>query len=154
MMPQTVLPFKLEMTNDTLTAQAGLALFGEFCQAQQLADLLDAELPAPGSGAGYRPSQFIVPLVLLLHGGGRTLEDLRELRRDAGLRELLQLAEMPSADATGNWLRRMGVVARPGGSRQALFRAQPRPPFPQSVPAPHGIDTPTYLPCRVKATGI
>lgn len=110
MMPQTVLPFKLAMTNDTLTAHAGLALFGEYCHAHQLTQLFDCELPRPGSGAGYQPSQFILPLLLLLHGGGRTLEDLRELRRDAGLRELLQLAEMPSADATGDWLRRVGAV--------------------------------------------
>jgi len=109
MMAQTVLPFKLGITNETLTAHAGLALFGEFCRAHHLSDLVDGELPAPGSGAGYHPSQFALPLVLLLHGGGRTLEDLRELRRDAGLREMLQLTEMPSADATGDWLRRMGT---------------------------------------------
>jgi hypothetical protein len=108
MMRQTVLPFKLEITKDTLTAHAGLALLGEFCQAHGLAAMLDAELPAPGSGAGYRPSQFATPLILMLHGGGRTLEDLRALRRDTGLRTLLQLRAMPSADATGDWLRRMG----------------------------------------------
>lgn len=108
MMPQTVLPFKLEMTRDTMTAHAGLALLGEFCQAHRLGGLIDEELPGPGSGAGYRPSQFVTPLVLMLHGGGRTLEDLRELRADAGLRELLGLDQMPSADATGDWLRRMG----------------------------------------------
>jgi hypothetical protein len=111
MMPQTVLPFKLAMTNDTLTAQAGLALFGEFCAAHKLPELIDATMPAPGSGRGYRPSRFVLPLLLMLHGGGRTLEDLRELRRDAGLRELLRLEEMPSADATGDWLRRMGAGA-------------------------------------------
>jgi hypothetical protein len=110
MMPQTVLPFKLEITNDTLTAHAGLALLGEYCHAHQLARLFDDELPQPGSGAGYRPSQFVMPLVLMLHGGGRTLEDLRELRRDTGLRELLCLHEMPSADATGDWLRRVGAA--------------------------------------------
>jgi hypothetical protein len=29
-MPQTVLPFKLEATDEQLTAHGGLALFGEF----------------------------------------------------------------------------------------------------------------------------
>ena len=43
----------------------------------------------------------------MLAGGGRTLEDLRALRDDEGLRALLlQLEEMPSSDATGDWLRR------------------------------------------------
>ena len=127
MMPQTVLPSKLEITRDTMTAHAGLALLGEFCQAHGLAAMLDAELPAPGSGAGYRPSQFATPLILMLHGGGRTLEDLRELRRDTGLRELLQVGAMPSADATGDWLRRMGrgpgLAALAAVNRRLLSRA-------------------------------
>jgi hypothetical protein len=37
------------------------------------------------------------------------LEDLRVLRGDGGLRSLLRLNEMPSSDATGDWLRRMGA---------------------------------------------
>jgi hypothetical protein len=34
---------------------------------------------------------------------------LRVLRGDEGLRSLLRLDEMPSSDATGDWLRRMGA---------------------------------------------
>jgi hypothetical protein len=48
-------------------------------------------------------------MVLMLAGGGRTREDLRVLRNDQGLRDLLQLKDMPSSDATGDWLRRMGA---------------------------------------------
>lgn len=70
--------------------------------------LIDHELPAPGSAAGYAPSVHVLPLILMLAGGGRTLEDLRVLRKGAGLRTLLQLEEMPSSDATGDWLCRMG----------------------------------------------
>src|SRR5450759_1640469 len=73
-----------------------------------ICSLIDHELPRPGSTAGYSPSAHVVPLVLMLAGGGRTLEDLRVLRHDEGLRSLLQLEEMPSSDATGDWLRRMG----------------------------------------------
>ena len=105
---QTVLPFKLAATDESLTAHGGLALFGEFLRAFGLGELIDHELPAPGSAAGYRPSAHVLPLVLMLSGGGRTLEDLRVLRRDEGLRHLLQLKEMPSSDATGDWLRRTG----------------------------------------------
>jgi hypothetical protein len=60
--------------------------------------LIDHELPRPGSAAGYNPSAHVLPLVLMLAGGGRTLEDLRVLRHDEGLRSLLQLEEMPSSD--------------------------------------------------------
>jgi hypothetical protein len=103
-----VLPFKLAATDETLTAHGGMALFGEYLRAMGVGSLLDHELPGPGSAAGYDPSAHALPLVLMLSGGGRTLEDLRVLRNDKGLRALLQLEEMPSSDATSGWLRRMG----------------------------------------------
>ena len=37
------------------------------------------------------------------------MEDLRQIRDDDGLREVLGLEQMPSSDATGDWLRRRGV---------------------------------------------
>jgi len=84
-------------------------LIGEYAHALDLPGVLDRELPGPGSGAGYAPSKFVMPLVLMLQGGGRSLEDLRQIREDAGLRDLLGLESMPSTDATGDWLRRTGV---------------------------------------------
>ncbi len=105
---QTVLPFTLAATDEAFTAQGGLALFGEYLRAMRVAALIDHELPAPGSAAGYAPSVHSLPLILMLAGGGRTLEDLGVLRKDNGLRALLQLTEMPSSDATGDWLRRLG----------------------------------------------
>lgn len=106
---QTVFPFKLAATDDSLTAQGGLALFGEYVRALSVRDAIDHELPRPGSAVGYSPSAHVLPLVLMLAGGGRMLEDLRVLRGDEGLRSLLGLNEMPSSDATGDWLRRMGA---------------------------------------------
>ena len=108
MIKQSVLPFKLEMTKDLITSHAGLALFGEFAVGLGLNKALDRHLPGPGSGAGYLASEHVFPLVLMLNGGGRTLEDSREIRVDVGLREILPLKRMPSADATGDWLRRSG----------------------------------------------
>jgi hypothetical protein len=108
MIAQTVLPFKLGITNDKITAHAGLALFGEFLHSLGVEGILSQGLPAPDSGAGYRPEAFVMPLLLMLHGGGRTLEGLRVLLQDEGLRELLRMERMPSPDAAGDWLRRMG----------------------------------------------
>jgi hypothetical protein len=108
MIEQSVLPFKLAETNDSLTPHAGLALFAEFLHALKLPDSVEASLPSPGSGAGYSPSQFVLPLLLMLHGGGRALEDLREIRSDRPLCELAGIGRVPSADAVGDWLRRMG----------------------------------------------
>jgi hypothetical protein len=110
MIHQTVLPYKLEVTRDTITSHAGLALLGEFCVGLDLLGVIDRCLPEPGSGAGYAASEYVFPLVLMLTGGGRSLEDLREIRDDAGLRELLPIERVPSSDAAGDWLRRMGEV--------------------------------------------
>ena len=122
MINQTVLPFKLEQTKDLITAHAGLALLGEFTIGLGVLEALDKSLPAPGSGAGYRASEHALPLMLMLNGGGRSLEDLRQIRDDQGLREVLELKRMPSADATGDWLRRSGV----GGGLEGLGRVNRR----------------------------
>jgi len=108
MIRQTVLPFKLEMTKDTITPHAGLALIGEFAIGLRLLKSVNSYLPKPQSGAGYRPSEYIFPLILMLNGGGRSLEDTRQIRTDEALREVLPLKRMPSTDAIGDWLRRIG----------------------------------------------
>ncbi len=130
MIAQGVLPFKLGISKETITPHGGLALFGEFMHALKIPRLIDDELPGPGSGVGYDPSQFVLPLLLMLQGGGRTLEDLRQLREDEGLRELLDMDSMPSSDATGDWLRRMGQGPGLAGlaqvNRKVLKRALER----------------------------
>ena len=108
MIRQTILPFKLEMTRDMITPHAGLALVGEFAVGLGVLQSIDRYLPKPGSGAGYKPSEYIFPLVLMLNGGGRSLEDTRQIRDDEGLREILPLERIPSSDACGDWLRNMG----------------------------------------------
>ena len=108
MIKQTVLGFKIETTNDTITAHAGLALVGELAVGLKILRAIDRYLPKPGSNAGYKASEYVFPLVLMLNGGGRSLEDSRVIRQDEGLREVLPLARIPSSDAIGDWLRRMG----------------------------------------------
>jgi hypothetical protein len=108
MIKQTVLPFKIETTNDTITAHAGLALVGELAVGMGILEAVDRYLPKPGSNAGYKASEYVFSLVLMLNGGGRSLEGSRVIRQDEGLREVLPLARIPSSDAVGDWLRRMG----------------------------------------------
>lgn len=107
-MTQTVLPFKLGITEEKLTAHAGLAIFGEFVHATGILTEVNKALKGPGSGAGYMPSRYVEPLLLMLHGGGRTLEDIRVIRNDRALCELMGIEEIPSSDATGDWMRRQG----------------------------------------------
>jgi len=46
--------------------------------------LTDRFLPVPGSNRGFDPSVLVDSLVLMLQGGGRSLEDLRELKHEEG----------------------------------------------------------------------
>jgi len=108
MVRHTVLPFKLERTDETLTAHGGLALLAEFNHGLGLCALVDRYVPGPGSNRGYAPSVFVDRLILRLQAGGRSLEDLRALRREAGLLGLLDRAARPDPDTLGDWLRRMG----------------------------------------------
>ena len=66
-------------------------------------------MPLPGSGRGYMAPFYVQPLVLMLTGGGRSLEDLRTLKSDTALSSLLQQKMLPSTDAMGDWLRRTGA---------------------------------------------
>ncbi len=112
MIRQTVFGFKLENTQEALTAHGGLALMAEFNHGLGLRRLVDRHLPEPGSHRGYAPSVFVDSLVLMLQGGGRTLEDLRELERERGLMRLVGHPLLPDPDTVGDWLRRMGDPQR------------------------------------------
>jgi hypothetical protein len=71
MIRQSVLPFKLDSTEENLTSQAGLILFGEFLNALNLKNAIGRAFGPPGSGAGYPASSYVLPLLLMLHGRGR-----------------------------------------------------------------------------------
>ena len=105
---KSILPFILEGADEVITSRAGLVLFGEFLHGLGLNQRADKYLPLPGSGRGYKPKEFILPLVLMLNGGGKAIEDIREIKLDEGLRELLYIEKIPSSDAFYRWLRRMG----------------------------------------------
>lgn len=109
---QGILPFRIERSEEPLVARGGLVLPYEMAKALRLPEVIDRELPAPGSGHGYRPSGFVMPLVLMLHGGGKKLEDLREIKGEVSLRKLLGMKELPASSTVGDWLRRMGKDGR------------------------------------------
>ena len=89
MMRQRLLLFKPEMTKDMMTFHAGLSLFGEFAVGLGTLDIKDKYLSKPGSGDGHKKSEYIYPILLTLNGGGRSLEDICEIRHDEGMQELL-----------------------------------------------------------------
>jgi hypothetical protein len=107
-----LLPFKLETTKDKITPHAGLGLFGEFLYSQRISELFDELLPRRKSPKSYMPSMFALPLLLTMHGGGRHIEDIRDIENDNALCELLQQAKVPSSNATGDWFRFIGSVKK------------------------------------------
>jgi len=83
-------------------------LVEEWGRAKGLWGRVDELCGRPGSGRGYQASEYVRPLMWLLHAGGRRLEDVRELRAEQGVLAQMGLQRLPSADAIGDWLRRQG----------------------------------------------
>ena len=71
-------------------------------------NLANRYFPAPGSNRGFPPATYIRAFVLRWLEGGRCLEDIRHLQAEAARLSMLGMKRLPSADALGNWLRRMG----------------------------------------------
>jgi hypothetical protein len=118
MIRQTVLPFKLKSTEERITARSGLVLYGEFFRAMGVEAFIDRHMPKPGSGRGFEATRYIKPLSVALYGGGETIEDVREIREDDSVREVLELEQIPSSSAIGDWLKRMGQ----GGGIEGMER--------------------------------
>ena len=108
-MAQGVLNFAVESTDERLTPRAGEIVFGEYLKAIGFERMCNTHLPLPQSNKGYAPFTFIQPLTLMLHSGGKSLEDTRTIAGDKALRRLLTIAKVPTADATGKWLKRHGL---------------------------------------------
>jgi len=110
MIKQSILPFKLKMTEELITSRSGLAIYAEFLRVIGIKRLIEALMPAAGSNRGYSAWGFIEPLMLMLYGGGRHIEDVREIEQDKALRRLVGISRMPSSSTFGDWLRRMALV--------------------------------------------
>ena len=108
---QAYLDFQLEETSDTLTSKSGLTIIQETALALAVVADIKSCLPAAGSNRGYQPDEYVMPLALMLCGGGRSLEDIREIALDQGLRKLCDFERMPSSDAIGSWLRQPGLAS-------------------------------------------
>ena len=117
---QTLLPIKLSESKERLTSLAGLVLVEEWGRAKGIWARVEQLFGQPGSGRGYRASEYVRALVWLLHAGGRRLEDVRELAAEHEVLEQLGLRRLPSPDALGDWLRAPGT--RPRGASGAAKR--------------------------------
>lgn len=107
--PRTILKFQVEKTTEDITSRFGLAIYSEAFRAIGGYAESKRALPKPLSNRGYQPSSFLEPLILMLIGGGRALEDIREIKNDRALRRVAKLEKIPSPNAIASWLTKIGT---------------------------------------------
>ena len=113
-MPQTILNFNIESTNEKLTPRTGVAIFGEYLKGMNLEMLCNTNLPLAKHPNGYTPFEFIYPLILMLHSGGRVLDDIKEIRLDSALSTLLKMDNIPTASALTKYLHKHNSIGEDG----------------------------------------
>jgi len=113
-MTQTILNFKLQSTNEKLTPRTGVAILGEYLKGMKLESLCNTHLPKAKRNNGYSAFEFIYPFILMLHSGGRVLDDIREIKVDEALKKLLKIENIPTANAFSKYLRKHGINGEDG----------------------------------------
>ena len=113
-MTQTILNFKLQSTNEKLTPRTGVAILGEYLKGMNLENFCNDNLPKAKRNNGYSAFEFIYPLILMLHSGGRFLDDIREIKVDKALTTLLKIVNIPTANAFSKYLRKHGAMGEEG----------------------------------------
>ncbi len=68
---QEFLPFKLGVTEETITSLSGLALFHEATLASGVVAQTRKRLSTPCSNRGISPEDYVMPLAPMLTGGGQ-----------------------------------------------------------------------------------
>ena len=74
-----------------------------------LEDFCNRDLIRSTHHKAYDPFTFIYPLILMLHSGGRVLDDIKEIRLDQALQDLLKVETIPTASAFTKYLHRHGL---------------------------------------------
>jgi hypothetical protein len=106
---QELFSFKdVERSKEQISGHAGLIMLDGFMKSLKIEEIVDEQMPAPGSNRGYEGWEYIEPLILMQYGGGRNICDVKEVREDAVLRQAIGMQTVPSDSAIGDWLLRMG----------------------------------------------
>lgn len=109
MIPLRLDGLKIETTDETLTAHAGLALVAGLFEALGLVERVNTALSSlKQRRRGYSPADLVRSLILLHVAGGDCLDDIRVLEGDRGLRTLLGVPGFPAANTLGSFLHAFG----------------------------------------------
>jgi hypothetical protein len=113
-MAQTVLNYNIAPTDEKLTPRTGVAIFGEYLKGMGFENLCNTHIPNSTHHKAYNPFEFIYPLILMLHSGGRVLDDIKEIRLDEALKTLLKIENIPTAGAVTKYLHKHGSAGELG----------------------------------------
>jgi len=105
---QTILNFNIESTNEKLTPRTGVAILGEYLKGMNLEQICNSEINSSTHHKAYSPFDYIYPLILMQHSGGRVIDDIKEIRMDEALKTILKIDTIPTADAIIKYLHKMG----------------------------------------------
>lgn len=75
---QTILNFNIETTDEKLTPRAGVAIFGEYLKGLGFKNIVNNEIEVSKHHKAYNPFEYIYPLILMLHSGGRVISDIKD----------------------------------------------------------------------------
>lgn len=109
-MAQTILDFNLTTTDEKMTPRAGTIVLGEHIKGLGLEDLCNSNFPISKSNRGFFPFEYVNSLVMMLHSGGRAIEDIKVIKEDTALKESLKLKNIPTSTAILKWLQRTGLM--------------------------------------------
>ncbi len=78
---QTILNFNIESTNEKLIPRTGVAILGEYLKGMNLEQICNSEINSSTHHKAYSPFDYIYPLILMQHSGGRVIDDIKERNR-------------------------------------------------------------------------
>jgi hypothetical protein len=114
-----ILNYKLDTTNELLTARIGLLAIAHTINTLDLSNIIDQHFPILGSNRALKASTFINTLVLSQHEGGECLDDTAYIAKDKALRFVTN-QKVPTPQAIGAWLRRLGRESQGVKALQAV----------------------------------
>jgi len=106
---QSILNFNIEATSEKLTPRTGILLLGEYLKGMNLEKYCNDEIKSSTHHKAYNPFEYIYPLILMQHSGGRVIDDIKEIRMDEALKIILKIDNIPTADAIIKYLHKMGA---------------------------------------------
>lgn len=120
MKAQTVLPFKLEASDETLTRFAGLPLVAEAFRALGVMKDCNRRLAWKQRRRGLARGEMVESFMLMLAAGGECLDDFEQMRADVGLKRLVG-HDFPAPATAWEFLSHFEQRAQPVDPREGVF---------------------------------